>query len=330
MPKVNGVFGVAKLNLAYAVLAYVVANQRVASVEEIAQHFECSEREIIAIIQGLNSADTTAAQDYTGAKVYFDIDELEQDGMVVLNDYSNELTVPRLTTQQTAAISAGLQMLKQLSGFEHNDDIDGLLNALHSGSGGMSPDTIAIEPTKADSDLETLREAILDGVAITCDYINGKGERSTGRVIEPLRLESRDNFWYLKGFCHSHNEVRNFRLDAMDKVFVTAQTIPEDHKSLPLDGPIYQPGANAIDVIIDVEPEGYQVLSDYAASYSAKTTGTIRASIKVTSLLTIPPMVASYGGAVRVIEPAEARVLVRDYALKALGRGTETTDGVTE
>jgi proteasome accessory factor C len=330
MPKINGVFGVAKLNLAYAVLAYVVANQRVASVAEIAQHFECTEKEIIAIIHGLNNADSTDAQDYTGAKVFFDLDELEDDGMVVLNDYSEELTVPRLTTQQTAAISAGLQMLKQLSGFEHNDDIEALLNALHSGSGGMSPDTIAIEPTKADSDLEVLRGAILDGLAISCDYINGKGERSSGRVIEPLRLESRDNVWYLKGFCHSHHEVRNFRLDAMDKVVVTTQEISAEHKALPLDGPIYQPGANAIDVIIDVEPEGYQVLSDYAASYTAKATGTIRASIKVTSLLTIPPMVASYGGAVRVIEPAEARTLVQDYVLNALGRGSETSAEAAE
>lgn len=330
MPKINGVFGVHKLNLAYAVLAYVVANSRVASVAEIAEHFECSEAEIISVIHGLNNADSTAAQDYTGAKVFFDIDELEEDGMVVLNDYSEELTVPRLTTQQTAAISAGLQMLKQLSGFEHNDEIDAILGALHSGSGGMSPDTIAIEPTKADSDLETLREAILDGWAISCDYINGKGERSTGRIIEPLRLESRDNLWYLKGFCHSHNEVRNFRLDAMDKVVVTTEPITEEHKALPLDGPIYQPGADAIDVIIDVEPEAYQVLSDYAASYTAKPTGTIRASIKVTSLLTLPPMVASYGGAVRVIEPKQAKELVREYALRALGRGSETGAEVTE
>ena len=329
MPKINGVFGVQKLNLAYAVLGYVVANHRVASVAELAEHFECSEREIIAVIHGLNSADSAATSDYTGAKVFFDIEELE-DGMVVLNDYSEELTVPRLTTQQTAAISAGLQMLKQLSGFEHNGEIDTLLEALHSGSGGMSPDTIAIEPTKADSDLETLREAILSGVAITCDYINGKGDRSTDRLIEPLRLESRDNFWYLKGWCHSHNEVRNFRLDAMDKVVPTSKPITDEHRALPLDGPIYQPDADAIDVIIDVEPEAYQALSDYAASYTPKPTGTIRASIKVTSLLTLPPMVASYGGAVRVIEPLEARNLVRDYALRALGRGSETGSEVTE
>jgi len=41
-------------------------------------------------------------------------------------------------------------------------------------------------------------------------------------------------------------------------------------------------------------------------------------------------MVASYGGAVRVIEPLEARNLVRDYALRALGRGSETGSEVTE
>lgn len=317
MPKMNSVFGVEKLNLAYAVVGFLVANHGVASLDEMAQHFEYTEKEIRGIIEGLNGVEIGQDQDYQGIPIYLEIDET--DGCVVLADHNAKIDVPRLTTQQTAAISAGLQLLKQLGGIDESGEIDTLLNALHSGTGGMSPDTLAIEPVKPDSDLDTLRAAILDGVAISCDYINGKGERSTGRIIEPLRLESRDNFWYLKGFCHSHGEVRNFRLDAMDKVTPTSMQITDDHKSLPLDGPIYQPGADAIDVIIDVEPEAYQVLSDWAANYKPKNTGTIRASIKVTSLLTIPPMVASYGGAVRVIEPAEARVLVRDYALRALG-----------
>ena len=80
-----------------------------------------------------------------------------------------------------------------------------------------------------------------------------------------------------------------------------------------------------------MEPEAYQVLTDYKASYDTKIKkGTIKATIKVSSLVTLPPMVASYGGAVRVLEPAEARLEVRNFALTALGRAAETISDSVE
>ncbi|MEY4060422.1 MAG: hypothetical protein RIQ31_84, partial [Actinomycetota bacterium] len=46
----------------------------------------------------------------------------------------------------------------------------------------------------------------------------------------------------------------------------------------------------------------------------------IRATIKVGHLPNIGRLIAKYGGAARVIAPEEARRLVREYALQALGQ----------
>jgi len=157
------------------------------------------------------------------------------------------------------------------------------------------------------------------------DYINQKGVSTKGRKVEPLRLVSVDNDWYLKGFCLKSDDLRNFKLDAISNLTITDAATDPEHLRLELNSELYQPGAEAIDVLIEVEPEAYQVLTDYKAQYDkSATTGAIKATIKVSSLATLPPMVASYGGGVRVLEPAEAKTIVRDFALRGLGRAAET------
>jgi proteasome accessory factor C len=319
MPKMTKVFGPERTNLMYAIIGHVM-NVGEASIAELAERFGYTATEVEEAVRSIGVADTGETASYFNSPFELDYDALEEEQIVTFVDHSVEMATPRLTTKQTAAISAGLKVLEQIPGFEYRDEVAELLDALHAGSGAMDADTIQVATGHVDSDILLLREAILNSVAIRCNYRNGKGEVTEGRVIEPLRLESRDQVWYLRGFCVSKNqEVRVFRLDAMDAVELTDLPIDETHKQIPLEGDLYEAGENAISVVLEVDPEAYAVLHDYKASVSDKPKGTVRAEIKVSSLLTLPPMVASYGGAVRVLAPAEARVLVRNFALAALG-----------
>ena len=322
MPKMNSVFGIERLNLTYAVIGYVLKNDRV-EVTKVAKHFGYREDEIVSILKSLNVTEPgTAVEDFG---VPFEVNlELLNEGFCEIKKHKVDLDTPRLTSRQAAALSTGLRLLQQVRGYRKNKDLESLIKALHQGSGNTASDKIQLEPERADKDLEPLRDAILEGKVVKFDYINLKGVRSKGRLVEPLRLISVDNDWYLKGFCLKSDDIRNFKLDAISNLSTTDADTNPDHLKLELDSVLYQPGSEAIDVIIEVEPEAYQVLSDYKASYdkSAKA-GAIKATIKVSSLLTLPPMVASYGGAVRVLEPAEARQLVREFALRALGRESE-------
>ena len=319
MPKMNSVFGPERTNLLYAIIGYVLKEGE-ASVADLAKRFDYTPKEIREAVKSIGVAEAGSNGGYVSAPFEVNYDALEEDDIVEFIDYSVEMDTPRLTTKQTAAISAGLKVLEQIPGFEYKAEVAELLQALHAGAGSLEADTIEVAPGRIDSDLLLLREAILTGKAISCDYRNGKGEVTQNRIIEPLRLESRDQHWYLRGFCVSKaKEVRVFKLDSMDKVQITETDIELSHRNLELAGDLYEPGENAISVLLEVDPEAYAVLSDYNAQHNHANSGTVKAEIKVTNLETLGPMVASYGGAVRVVSPPAAKAAVRDFSLAALG-----------
>ena len=370
MPKMTKVFGPERTNLMYALIGHLLI-VGVATTEELAERFGYTKAEITDAVKSIGLTDAGREVGYFGAPFEVDYDALEEDGVVAIRNHADVLVTPRLTTKQTAAICAGLTVLSQIPGFEHQDEVNNLLDALQGDAYGavapfedeaedeepasddegpdgpdsegpeadqINPDesapptraievaTFAVSAGQADPDLLTIREAILTDVAIRCDYRNGKGETTKARLISPLRLESRDETWYLRGYCHKHNEVRVFKLDSMDSVELTETKIEPEHKALQLDDELFRPGADAISVLIDVSPEGYEVLDAYRANFKAGQSGVIRAEIKVSSLKTLGPMVASFGGAVKVVSPAEARKEVHDFALLALGRGSEISE----
>lgn len=319
MPKMTKVFGPERTNLMYAIIGHLM-DVDYASVTDLAERFGYTPQEIRDAVRTIGVAEVGSGKDYVGMPFELNYDALEEEDIVEFISHSIDMATPRLTTKQTAAISAGLKVLEQIPGFEHGEVVAQLLAALHSGSGSLDPDTIVVSPGQVDSDVARIRSAIVASVAISCDYRNGRGVVTANRIIEPLRLESRDQVWYLRGYCVSKaKEVRVFRLDAMDNVSLTDRPIDVDHKALALDDELYSAGTDAISVAIEVDPEGYAILSDYRAETSGALKGTVVAEIKVTDIATLPPVVSSYGGSVRVIAPAEARELVRNFALRALG-----------
>lgn len=319
MPRMTQVYGVERISLLYGIVAYLMKENPV-SLADLAKIFDYSEAEIESAVRSIGVADFGDNGAYFGNAFDIDYDLLESERLVSLDNWSVVLDAPRLTTKQTAAIAAGLRQFLQIPNFEFKDEVQDLLNNLTRGADSANPTVIALEPNPADADLALIREAIIGGKAISCDYINGKGERTQGRIIEPLRLESREQVWYLRGWCVSRNQAqRVFKLDAMDNVTILDREIDPSHLAEPLDDKLYVPGENAIDVVLEVEPEGYEVLADYSAEFSGALRGTVKATIRVGNLAALAPMVLSYGGAVRVLAPEQARAIVREQALLALG-----------
>lgn len=84
---------------------------------------------------------------------------------------------------------------------------------------------------------------------------------------------------------------------------------------------LYVPGEHDTDVVVEVDPEAYELVAEYANVETSTSTnrGTIRVTIKVGHLPNLGHLISKYGGAARVIEPAAARDIVRIYALGSLG-----------
>ena len=84
---------------------------------------------------------------------------------------------------------------------------------------------------------------------------------------------------------------------------------------------MYVPGEHDTDVIVEVDPEAYELVAEYAnvESSTSSNRGTIRVTIKIGHLPNLGHLISRYGGAARVIEPKSARDIVRNYALASLG-----------
>lgn len=320
MPKLNNFNGEDRYNFMLSLVAFL-QNRGSVTVEEAAKHFGLEAKYIRKAVTSINEARATLK----GFEEWFfliDVEALEDDGVLALIDNAVIEDVPRLSNRQASAIAAGLSYLATIPGFKADPELTKLQELLASGtSRGINP-IMESRPGSAEAGAETIRKAMLTGKQITCEYMNQKGERSV-RSIEPLRLDPRADGWYLRGYCPIHQEVRNFKLDRMRGIEVSASSMSPEAKEIEtIEDSMYVAEATDTIVTVEVEPEGYRLISESKSisepvSVSA---GLIRAEIKVGHLPNIGKLVARFGGAAKVIAPEDARQIVKNYALAALGQ----------
>lgn len=325
MPKLNSFNGEDRYNFMLALVAFL-QNRGSVTLEEVAQHFGLEVKYIRKAVTSINEARATL-QGFEEWFFLIDIEALEHDGVLALIDNSVIEDVPRLSNRQASAIAAGLSYLSTIPGFDDDPELAKLQELLASGtSRGLNP-IIESRPGSAGAGAETIRKAMLTGKQITCEYINQKGERSV-RTIEPLRLDPRADGWYLRGYCPIHLEVRNFKLDRMRSIEVTDSSMSSEAQEIEiLEDSMYVAQATDTIVTVEVEPEGYRIISE-SKSISEPVSvaaGLVRAEIKVGHLPNIGKLVARFGGAVKVIAPEEARLIVKNYALAALGKDSHAS-----
>ena len=176
-------------------------------------------------------------------------------------------------------------------------------------------------PGSIEAGADTLRQAILSNRAISCEYINRKQEK-TVREIEPLRIDLENGVWYLRGYCPINQGVRNFLIEHMRAIQILDREISDVASKVgEIEDATYVAAVTDTTVTVEVAPEAYRLITEFQAVNEPKDvgSGTIRAEIKVGHLPNLGRLIAKYGGAARVISPAEARDVVRNYALSVLG-----------
>jgi proteasome accessory factor C len=92
---------------------------------------------------------------------------------------------------------------------------------------------------------------------------------------------------------------------------------------LELSDELYEGNDDDIKVVLEVAPEAYDLIGNYNAeilSSSGANNEIKRIEMNIGYLPSLGKLIAKYGGAAKVISPQAAREVVRDYALKALGR----------
>ncbi len=322
MPKIKGFNGEDRYNFLLALVGYLGHRDQV-SLDELSNHFDLEIEYIVKALRSLNDA-TAQVGGFEEWPFYIDIDLLE-DGIVSLTTADIIDDVPRLSTRQAAAISAGLGYLSSIPEFAGNADIQSLIEKISAGSGRGGAEVISIAPGSIEAGASTLREAILKKRVISCEYINRKQEK-TKREIEPLRIDLTGGVWYLRGYCPTNQGVRNFLIEHMRGIEILDREISDVAGNVgEIEDATYVAEITDTAVIVEVTPEAYRLITEFQTVSEPKDigSGTIRAEIMVGHLPNLGRLIAKYGGSARVISPPEARDIVRNYALKALGESTD-------
>ena len=324
MPKLTGFDNTDRFNLTVSLIAYLDRQDEPVAIGVAAEHFKCTEKDILRAVGDINRVAPNVGGMDTGLAL-LDLDLLDE-GLLALDvaDYLTE--VPKVSIRQAAAIVSGLTYLQSMPGFENDADILELMKLLGQHD-GESAGLVDLNDTPPDGDVKAIQEALAAGVRISCNYHPQAGNPRV-RELDPIRLDPRPDHWYLRAWCPESEELKTFRLDRMKDATLTDTPICDEARTAAIaEDHLYVAKETDTEVLVEVDPEAYRLVgesSDFEALIADGTNpGTVRATIRVGYLPNIGHLIARYGGAARVIEPEEAKRYVREYARSALDAAPE-------
>ncbi len=312
-----------KLAFLLALVPWLIDHDRV-SVTDAAAHFGVSAEQIrdavkLVAVSGI-PGETTQYQHGD----LFDIawDRFEDDDEIVLTHLVAIDDSPRFSGREAAALIAGLQYLSALPENADRGAIDSLMTKLARGASAQ-PSPVAVEAAPSDATLATIRRAVAAGRQLEFDYASPGGEREHRRV-DPLRIESIDTDWYLRGWCHLREAVRTFRLDRIDDLVATEEPIVHHAGDLQLPDALFERSPDHIMVTIDIAPAAVPLIEDYIPDDATRLTvdGRERTTIRVPHFHGLKRLVARMPGVVTVVDPPEARRAVAEWAAAGAARYT--------
>lgn len=288
------------------------------SVAETAAHFgvtqefvrECVELISISGVPG----DTSAYQPDDLFDIAWDAfeehDEIELTNLVAIDD------APRFSGREAAALIAGLQYLSALPDHADRVAIARLTEKLSRGA-SAAPSQVAVQAATTDETRSAVRRAIDDGRQLELDYADSQGNRER-RTVDPVRLDSVDDDWYLRGWCHLRQAQRTFRLDRIASISVTEQPI-EQHKDAVSDQ-LFAGSPDDTLVELEVAEAALPLVVDYLP-LGAKPQirgGLARIELRIQHLGSLARLVAGMPGVARVLGPPAARRAVAEWAKAGL------------
>ena len=310
-----------KLAFLLSLVPYLMDHDRV-SVAEAASHFGVPESQIRDAVRLIGVSGIPGETTMYQHGDLFDIawDDFEDNDQIVLTNMVAIDDSPRFSAREAAALIAGLQYLSALPEHADRSAIATLSSKLSRGA-SAEPSQVAVEASETDATLALIRESVATGVQVEFDYRNSRGEAERRRV-DPLRVESVDADWYLRGWCHLREAVRTFRLDRISDPVLTSESITHGARDVALPDSLFEGSVDDLLVTIDVSPDGVPLLSDYIPEGATSETvdGLVRTTVRVSHYHGLKRLIASMPGVATVVSPDEARAVVAEWAAAGAAR----------
>jgi proteasome accessory factor C len=314
-----------KLAFLLALVPYLM-DKGMVSVAEAARHFGVPEAQIR---DSVNLIAVSGVPGETSSYQHEDLFDIDWD----LFDERDEIVIthlvaiddsPRFSAREAAALIAGLQYLSSLPEQADRGVLVSLLAKLAHGASGQ-PSEVAVGTSEVDGFVSVIRNAMAAGVRLEFDYLNSRGELER-RAVDPLRLESLDEDWYLRGWDHTREAARTFRLDRMSTLEATTEPRSSRADDVTLGDKLFEPSDTDLTVVVELDSNALPLIADYLTTDAptAASGQRTRVTLHLAHTHGLKRLVAGLAGVITVVEPASARARVADWAQAALDRYAES------
>lgn len=304
-------------------LAYIDAvlkEGKFPTAQELANPFGCSLRTI--------ERDITRLKNDFGAPVYFHYEK----GGYAYRDPTFALPAIRMTQSELLAIFLAERVLAQYANTPlHNR----LASAFHKIAAYLPEDKITVDfyeiartisfdpgPVRSDAKEEIfdqLSQAIASSQTVAMEYFSQYRNEMTRRQVDPYHLHNYQGDWYVSGYCHWRQDLRDFALTRIHRLRVLEQVF-----SIPagFDKAAYlknqfgiEKGGAPQEVVLRFSPtQARWMLEKVWHSTEQKLPqpgGALLLKMHVPVTSELKRWVMSYGREVEVIGPPELREMVR-------------------
>ena len=256
-----------------------------------------------------------------------DLLDIQWDDDHVFITQALDLTRPvRFTVDEACALLTGLETLNGLPEIAEGGALESVTLKLMAAAGEEGLKAAALSGPEVapgnSATLETARAAIRSGTQLRLRYFSPQRDAVSERDVDPLRLYSLDNTWYLEAYCHAARGLRNFRLDRIEALAPNGR--PAAGTAKPLDGfpvKLFTPNDDDTLVVVELAPRGTGLADDYYAERTAPLPdGGMLAEIRFGSTDWLPMFVAQHGGMVRILQPGALADASREWLAAALAQ----------
>lgn len=248
-----------------------------------------------------------------------DLIDMAFDGDRVTITYDAGIDRPlRLTPDEALALLVALRMLAETPGVADRGPVDRALAKIESAVGEPPPMAVRL-PGNAGR-LAQVREAVDRRRALEITYYSATRDRTSSRVVDPMRVVMVGGHSYLEAWCRTAGEVRRFRVDRIDALTIRDEPAapPPQARPAPIPGGIFQPGAELPLVTLRVGRGARWIAEYYPCERVEESADGWLVSLRATDLAWARRLVLGLGPEVTVLAPPALAEAVRAQAAAAL------------
>ncbi len=284
---------------------YILLEKKTATAPELAEKLEVSVRTIYRDVEALSMA---------GVPVY--ASPGKGGGIALMKNYAFDKAL--LSDDEQNQILFAIQSLAAA-----DLNMDTLLSKLGGlfqkpGTNWISVDFSRWGFNRLDTErFENLKAAILNKHILHVRYCGSSGNISERR-IKPFQLVYKDKSWYLQAFCLSAEDYRLFKVSRMMDISDSGECFSDDFSDAPIVDIDMPAVISTVPVRLSFSPQAaFRVYDEFHQSFiTEKPNGTLVVSTELPEDEWILQYLFSYGTLVSVLEPADLKSMMCDYAKK--------------